>query len=229
MTLICDDDIRENMEKRTRQLAEMKLHLEKIADPNVTIKYHISRSPLLRAVLETVDSENADLVMLGSNGGGNDDSHIGSNVVEISKTSPVPVIVVPPACQCNTVKRIVMACDFKQISTGLPLESLRKLLCTYKVELLVVNVNTMQEKGDSDPKLSAEKSALHTMLKEFDPKYFYVNEPNVISGILNFAADHNAQFVIALPHKYSFFQSLTHQSVSKRLTVNSTVPVLILK
>ncbi|MDB5114715.1 MAG: hypothetical protein JWQ79_207, partial [Mucilaginibacter sp.] len=56
-----------------------------------------------------------------------------------------------------------------------------------------------------------------------------INNTDVINGILHFAADNDAQLVIALPHKYSFFQSLLHNSVSQKLAENAAVPVLLLK
>jgi len=67
------------------------------------------------------------------------------------------------------------------------------------------------------------------MLKQYNPKYFFLEDNNVINGILQFAADKDAQLVIALPHKYSFFQSIMHTSISHQLAESSAVPVLLLK
>ncbi len=51
-----------------------------------------------------------------------------------------------------------------------------------------------------------------------------------MNGILQFAADKDARLVIALPRKYSFFQSLMHSSISKKLAiVNALQPVMLLK
>jgi hypothetical protein len=43
------------------------------------------------------------------------------------------------------------------------------------------------------------------MLRAYDPQYFFVNDTNIISSVLQFATDKEAKLVIALPHKYSFF------------------------
>jgi hypothetical protein len=75
----------------------------------------------------------------------------------------------------------------------------------------------------------AQRTALYSILKEFNPKYYYVNQADIINGILQFAADKDAQLVIALPHKYSFLQSLLHNSVSQQLAESSAAPVLMLK
>jgi nucleotide-binding universal stress UspA family protein len=202
----------------------------KEARVGVEIKVKLSRETLTRAIIETLAEENADVVLLGSNGTGSDhNSHVGVNAINISRLSPAPVIVIPPVCCYEPVKRVVMACDFQKITESFPLESLRNLLERHTVELLVVNIDKQAKHKDADPQQLAEESVLHEMLKEYHPKYFFNESDDVINGILDFAKKHKAEMVIALPHKYSFFQSLLHNSVSSGLTVHSAIPVLLLK
>jgi nucleotide-binding universal stress UspA family protein len=196
----------------------------------VIVHIRISRSSLVRAIIEAINQFQADIVILGSNGGNSiHSSHIGSNVVNIAKLSPVPVIVVPPVCHYEPIKRVVMACDFNKVKDSVPLEPLKRLLQRHDVELQVVNIDKEAKHKNADPEQLAEESALHGMLKEYHPRYYYSNENDVLNGILSFAKGHHAQMVIALPHKYSFFQSLLHSSVSQQLTVHCAVPVLLLK
>jgi len=223
------EEIEERTAERKAKLESLKTKLLADGALDLIIDTMVSRLPLLRAVLETIETEQTDLVMLGSNGNkSTEDSHVGANVVSIAKNSPVPVIVVPPACCYKPVKRIVMACDFKKVNEAVPLESLKRILDRYKVDLLVVNVDPDDKKCD-DPKVKAEEVTLHQMLNQYHPQYHYVCNKDVINGITRFAADHDAQLVIALPHRYSFLQSLIHSSVSEKLTVHSSVPVLLLK
>jgi len=127
------------------------------------------------------------------------------------------------------VKRVVMACDFQKITETFPLEPLQRMLNRHDVELLVVNIDKQAKHKNADAQQLAEESVLYKILKEYDPQYFYNESEDVINGILDFAKSHHAQLVIALPHKYSFFQSLLHNSISKQLAVHSALPVLLLK
>ncbi len=230
MIIPSEEEIDEHTRKKLNQLESIRTKLHKLVRENVTIHIRISRSTLVRAIIETVSKENVDLVILGSNGTNSDDiSHVGSNVVNISKLSPVPVIVVPPACHYELIKKVVMACDFQKVKDTIPLESLKKLLSRHDVELLVVNVDPSDKLRHANPEQLAEKTALYKMLKEYHPKYYYNSSADVINGIIKFADNHHSQLVIALPHKYSFFQSLLHTSVSQGLTLQSAVPVLLLK
>lgn len=230
MVTLSEEEIAENIRKKKTQLEHIKAKTLKLLRDGVVIKTCVSTSSLIRAIIETAQKENADMVILGSNGlNSMNDSYVGSNVIGIAKLSPVPVIVVPPACHYELIKKVVMACDFKKVKDTLPLESLKMLLSRHDVDLMVVNVDPADKHKHADPEQLAEETALHGMLKEYHPGYYYNHNGDIINGILNFADEHHSQLVIALPHKYSFFQSLLHNSVSNRLTVQSAIPVLLLK
>ncbi|HVV55600.1 MAG TPA: universal stress protein [Mucilaginibacter sp.] len=230
MVMLTDDMIEEETEQKMHELELLKKKLERTARKDVRIDTILSRSPLTRSVIETIADENADLVILGSNGTSDENiSHVGINAINISKLSPKPVVIVPPACHCEPVKRVVMACDFRKIKETFPLIPLQKMLSRHDVDLLVVNIDHEAKHKNADPEQMAQETVLHGMLKAYHPKYYFSESDDVIDGILDFANTHNANLVIALPHKYSFFQSLLHSSVSQKLTVESAVPVLLLK
>lgn len=230
MVLLREEEVEQNAADRIKKLEHLKTRLSTLVRQGVEITTHLNRSHLLRAVVENAASKNADLVILGSKGNtSKDESQIGSHVVKISAASPVPVIVVPPSYKFQNIKRVVVACDFDKVKETVPLEALKKLLDKKKYEVLVVNIDNETKHLAGDAERMAEETALYGMLKEYQPKYYYINNTNIINGILQFASSNNAQLVIALPHKYSFFQSLLHDSVSQRLAENAAVPVLLLK
>ncbi|MDF2430937.1 MAG: hypothetical protein JWP44_568 [Mucilaginibacter sp.] len=231
MLLVSEEEIQQNVADRLRQLENLKRKLAHKVKPGVEIITHLNRTHLLRAVIENTLSRKVDLVILGSRGNSsNDDALLGSHVIKISKASPVPVIVVPPAYNFETIKRVVVACDFNKVTETVPMDALKKILTNKKLELLVVNVdNKARHNNEADAERMAEETVLYEMLKEFNPKYYYINQPDIINGILQFAAEKDAQLVIALPHKYSFLQSLLHNSVSQQLAETSAAPVLMLK
>ncbi|MBD1391825.1 universal stress protein [Mucilaginibacter glaciei] len=232
MVMLRQEEIDENAIDRLAQLEKLKVRLKNRVRDGVEIKVRLNRSHLLRAVIDTVAEEKADLVVLGSVGnttvreGG---IGLGGHVIAISKASPVPVMVIPPAYIYKKIEEAVIAFDFKKAKENVPINLLHKLLGKQQIKLLVVNVDAKGKHGAAEPKQLAREGALHHILKVFQPKYFYINNPNVITGILDFAREHEAQMVIALPHTYSFFQSIMHSSISQQLAKSSAVPLLLLK
>ncbi|MDB5009554.1 MAG: hypothetical protein JWR67_1829 [Mucilaginibacter sp.] len=230
MVLLREEEIEENAADRIKKMEGIKNRLQHLVKPGVQISTHLNRSHLLRAVVENVIEKKADVVILGIKGNSSiDDTQIGSHVIQISKSSPVPVIVVPTGYHFEGIKRVVVACDFNKVTETVPLESLKRLLDKKKTELLVVNVDNKSLHKENDAERMAEETLLYDMLKEYHPQYYYINATNIINGILKFAADKDAQLVIALPHKYSFLQSLLHNSVSRQLAEAAAMPVLLLK
>jgi len=230
MVLLREEDIEQNAADRVEKLTSLKHRLIKDVRPGVEISVHLNRSHLLRAVIENSISKNVDLIILGSRGNSsNEDTQIGSHVIKIAKASPIPIIVVPPAYNFKKANKVVVAIDFNKVKDTVPLEALKRLLNKNKVELMVVNVDNKGKQVQGDAERVVEETTLYKMLKQYDPKYFFLEDTDIINGILRFAANKDAQLVIALPHKYSFFQSIMHTSISHQLAESSAVPVLLLK
>jgi nucleotide-binding universal stress UspA family protein len=232
MLMLRQEEIEEEAVDRIDQLEKLKRKLTKQVKEGVQIQVRLNRSHLLRAVVDVVAQDKADLVIIGSIGNSTvreGSINIGSHVIKISKASPVPVIVVPPDYRYQLIDEAVIACDFKKVKETMPMDVLHKLLGKQAIKLLVVNIDATDRAAGRDAEQQAEETALHSMLKSFHPRYYYVNNPNVITGVLDFASVHKIQMVIALPHTYSFLQSILHNSISQQLAKNSTVPVLLLK
>ncbi|MFD0765284.1 universal stress protein [Mucilaginibacter lutimaris] len=232
MVMLRQEEIEEEAKDRLQQLNTLKEKLTHMVRQGVKIVTRLNRSHLLRAVVDVVEEYNVDLVILGSIGNSTvrkDSTGIGDHVIKISKLSPVPVMVVPPGFSRETIHEAVIACDFKKVKENIPMAFLHKLLGNQNIKLRVLNVDTEGKHIGKDPEQLAEESALHDMLESFNPKYYYENHADILTGILDFTKEHKAQLLIALPHKYSFLQSLLHNSISQRLAKNSTVPVLLLK
>ncbi len=222
-------DVEETSRLKIIELNDIKAELQKIVNEGVEIQVHLSRMPLLRAILELEEENHIDLLVLCSNSNANEDTEVGRNIISISKISPVPVLVVPPKAVAEPLKKVVLACDFKKVTEVIPQYQLKKLWGTLDAELLVVNVDSKGSHNNHDAKMLAEESALYEMLEDYHPQYFFIKHADNIQGIVDFAAEHQAQIIIALPKKYSFFQSFLQSSFAGALTIKSSLPVLLLK
>jgi nucleotide-binding universal stress UspA family protein len=218
-----DVHIADEITRRLEALEKLKVKLLEV-NPKAEIEIYLTRETLLRSIIDRVNREEIELIIIGSNGKkAKDESDIGSNAIKISKSSPVPVLVVPPKADYQSIRKAILACDFKKVKEVIPMHALKNILSKHALELLVLNINS----GDViDLK---EEHFLHEMLKDFSPAYHYADHPDTIKGIVKFAKNEEAQLIIALPKKYSFFESLLHESVSQKLTIKSHVPVLLLK
>ncbi|MCZ4244445.1 universal stress protein [Pedobacter punctiformis] len=218
-----DDRIADEIESRLAALHKLKSKLLEI-NPQADIEISLSRETILRSVVNRINKEEIDLIILGSNGKrAKNESDIGSNAIKISKASPVPVLVVPPKADYQSIRKAILACDFKKVKEIVPINALKKILSKHEIDLLVLGINAGEEVDQE------EEGTLRDMLKDYNPKYYYSAHNDTIKGIVKFAKAEEAQIIIALPKKYSFFEGLLHQSVSHKLTIKSHIPVLLLK
>jgi len=223
MLVTTDEHIAEETEKRLAALEKLKNKLLEI-NPLAEVEISLTRKTILRSIVDRINKEEIDLIVIGSNGKkAKDESDIGSNAIIISKLSPVPVLVVPPKAEYQSIRKVILACDFKKVKEIIPVHSLKNILSKHAIELLVLNINS----GHTID--TQEQQFLQDMLKDYSPAYHYSDHPDTIKGIVKFAKTEDVQLIIALPKKYSFFQSLLHKSVSQKLTIKSHVPVLLLK
>ncbi|RDC55538.1 universal stress protein [Pedobacter chinensis] len=223
MVITTEEHIADEISRRNKALEKLKLKLLEInADADIEIS--LTRQTILRSIIDRINREKIDLIIIGSNGKkAKEESDIGSNAIKISKSSPVPVLVVPPKAHYESIRKAVLACDFKKVKEVIPMQALKNILSKHSLNLQVLNIDAGHKVN------SEEEHFLHDMLKDFSPTYHYSSHPDTIKGIVKFAKSEGAQLIIALPKKYSFFESLLHESVSQKLTIKSHVPVLLLK
>ncbi|RYE30734.1 MAG: universal stress protein, partial [Sphingobacteriaceae bacterium] len=181
------------------------------------------------AILEVQEETQVDLLVLCSKKNAKEDTQVGRNIIEISKISPAPVLVIPDKTTAQPLKKIVLACDFKKVTEIVPQQQLKKIWELLQAELLVVNADTKSLPQQKEAKMLAEESALAAMLADYQPQYFHISHADAVQGIVEFAMENQAQLIISLPRKHNFFTSLWNSNFSDQLTVKSTLPVLLLK
>ena len=202
---------------------------EKTGDA-IKIQTAITELPLLRSIIHMVKSEQPAMILLGIDRiNYANESLISGNVISIAKASPVRVLIVPEHYIYQHVQKALVPCNFSEIDTLNKLNRLRSSPQWQHVQLLVLNVDPKKRYLNPDEKFVNAEKSLHEYLKNSNHQIFYVDDKNVINGILNFEKINEVQLMIALPGEYSFLYSLTHKNISESLYLNAKLPVMILK
>ncbi len=207
------------------ELQEIAEKLQAFAGPDTVVKYATSNFSLLRAVHQAIVTVQPDVIIAGSDSE-DEESPIGDEVISIAKSSPVPVLVVPSACKYQTIKNVLVPCNFKDLSNLELLSGLQAIESQEEVKLELLNVSSKPIQPGSKEEIEA---SIEELLKDHDYNLNYSSNDNIVDGILEFAESNPVQVVIALPGKHSFFYRLTHSSITQALTQNSSKPVLLLK
>ncbi len=169
----------------------------------------------------------ADLIVMGITGAsGIEETFIGSNTISVAKHTKVPVIIVPANASFTSIKKVLLTCDFKDVSSSLPTDAIASFLKDSRAELHVLHV----EKADKTHSNEAvfETVPLETLLGQFNPQYHFVSCGNFAEGVDSFAIANEIDIVIVLPKKHGILDSLFHKSHTKALAFHSHIPLVVI-
>ncbi|TWW01721.1 universal stress protein [Chitinophaga pinensis] len=206
-------------------LEHMKQDLLPILPGGVQLEYRADNN-LLAANIDTLSKEErADLIIMGTTGGSQlEEILIGSNTIDVVKHTSCPVMIIPSNVSFQPIKKIVFACDFKKVGTGTPIYPLKRLLNVFDGELHVLNIDK-EGKGLAGDTPEASL-LLDTLLEGHHPKYHFIDHPNVVQGIMEFADKEKADLIITIPRKHGLFESIFKRSRTAQLAFHTHIPML---
>jgi nucleotide-binding universal stress UspA family protein len=219
------EDIDAERQKVAEDLNTLGHELLKKCDPSIHVKTAVSELPLIRAIHQLIADEQPYMLMMGHDNN-LDESFIDDQIIAITKTSPIPVMIVPAAVRYKKIEKALVPVDFSAISRLNALKVFRDPAKWLHPHLMVLNIDPKQKHKESDEHLA---SGLVELLEGYEYNVYYSKDNNTVHGILDFADKHYVQLIIALPGKYSFFYNLAHRSITNALALNASRPVLILK
>lgn len=168
--------------------------------------------------------EPTDLVVMGTRGAdGKSEKWLGSNTSAVSKSLDTPLLVVPGGVAFRDIKKVMFATDMKVMETDKQLGLLARLVGMYNCQVNFVHIQTDDKAIDTEPykaqiiqKIGAEHATFTT----------HANI-DIEDGLLEVMKSENPDLLIAVRHKYGFFQGLFHSSTSQYMVNHSGIPVLV--
>jgi len=211
--------------------------LQRLADLELQLKAHIPKETIIRCradetSLNDINSiakdEEAELVVMGTVGKTKlEEIFLGSNVITVCHASRYPVIVVPARVKIQPVKKIIFACDMKDIKKTVPVVNLKKVINSFNVPLTVLNVDFEDTHFTAETPLNT--MVLHDLLKEHNPEYYNMDSDDVGKGILEFAKLNPASMIMFISKKHNFMEGVFYKSITRQLAYTSPLPLLIFR
>lgn len=164
-------------------------------------------------------------VVMGSHGAtGIERLIMGSTTLSVIRHLRCPVIVVPPGTNYKAIRKMGLACDFKDVVETIPVDYIKNVVHEFKPELYVLNVNPDGKNYDED--IPLESAWLDNLLGDIKPNYYFLKRDDVVEAINEFSETHNLDVVIVIPKKHNLFERIFHKSHSKELLTNAHIPIM---
>lgn len=214
-------------EESTKNLNTLKNNLEPFADEKIIIETSTDERSLVEAVLSIVHQEHTELVIMGISGKSQlKQILVGGNTVLIAKECPVPLLIVPKEAKFENIRRVLFACDLKEVSTSTPVNTLKTFIHTLSSKLIIINVDHNNQYSAAD--VLTQQAALHQLWDSEGAEYHYIDHEDTAKGIMEFADKNDIQLVVTIPKKYGFFENLFHRSMAQKLSFHTHIPLLLL-
>jgi nucleotide-binding universal stress UspA family protein len=191
----------------------------------VALEHRTGFSILSDDINDICEDVGADLIVMGITGTSKiEEVLIGSTAISVMKLTKVPVIIVPAEATYNSIKNVMLACDFKNVIETTPVQPIKNILHATKAALHVVNVYESEKEITADK--TYQQELLQSLLKAYDPQFHFENNDNFIDGINHFVETNNIDMIITIPRKHKFLEGLFKERHTKKLAFHSHVPLM---
>lgn len=222
VTTISIDDIKNSSQER---LEDLRQEVSRITGGKMRVYTEAKLGNTVDVLEEICSAVKPFAIVMGSHGStGIERLIMGSTTLSVIRHLRCPVIVVPPGTSYKKIRKMGLACDFKDVVETIPTEYIKNMVHEFNAELQVLNVNPDGENYDDDTPL--ESAWLDTLLGDMKPNYYFLKRDDVVEGINEFSETHNLDVVIVIPKKHNLLERIFHKSRSKELITNAHIPIV---
>ncbi len=176
---------------------------------------------IIDCLSERIEEHSPLLVVMGTSGNNADSFLWGSMAVKALRQLKGPVLAIPVQAAWEPVQRICFAADYEQVSAQTPCEEVLRWSRQMNAALDIVHVD---KPGAHTPPPTLLLEALHPL----NPAFHSLAADHLEAAVASFLRERKVDWLLIIPRKYGFFESLFHKSRTKLLATVSNVPVLAL-
>ncbi|HHG83878.1 MAG TPA: universal stress protein, partial [Bacteroidetes bacterium] len=219
--------MRDKLQETTEANMEALRERLKSEPSEVPFEAYVREKDAVELILDAADHFEVDMIVMGTKGSsGLEEVILGSNTAEVVEKAKQPVLAVPRNAFFFGFKRITFATDLAKGSS----EAARRLLSlTAPFNTIVDLLNVFPEKEvaptngleslSQDLKSEFESREIHT---------FLVANDSIQEGLVEHMTAHASEALVMLTRHRTLFQKLFDRSLTKKLTMQANLPILVL-
>jgi len=151
---------------------------------------------------------------------------IRDNVFERNRTS---LLVLPYACEFRPVSNIVFATDLKKLfNYQLYLHDVINYARSFDANIHFIHVSSKDKEEEWDNS-KPYRMVMEAIAKNERHSFKSLHGEKVTEAINQYVEECQGELVVVVKHQHQFLETILHESVSKEITLNSKVPVLVMR
>jgi len=189
----------------------------------------LAESCILSVDIDSICNVNdIDLIIMGITGGTTlAEAFVGSNTLQVSKNTNVPLLIIPQDATFNPLQNILLVSDYNDVENSTPVGSISRILDDTKANLFILHID--EEYNDDEVKKSKAIDSLSKMFTNYTPEFYTGSNSSFVESVNDFIQLKGVDLVIIVPKKRGFPDNLLHQSYSKSLAFHTHIPLMLIK
>lgn len=156
------------------------------------------------------------------------DKWLGTVASNVTKNAACPVMVIPEKANYRETTFVAYATDFSEAD---PYEIWRvsKLLAPFSPIIRCVHFFEKNEKSNVHPNMEELESFFENNVPALQITFHKVPTRSAANSLLEFLDTYDINLLVMYQPHRSFFEKLFHKSLSKKMALQSGIPVLVMK
>lgn len=190
---------------------------------HVQLRNMLVYGDLVYNINKICNDEAIEMVIMGTKGAtGLKETFLGSTTAKVIDNITVPVLAVPAEAEFHQIKHLAFTTQYKDRDNDALLRAIEvskmfnsRLLCLYI-------------KNDDDPDDIEERiNEWKIYYRDENIDFYNIAGDHIEQTILDFLDNQKVDILVMRKHKRSFFESLFHRSLTKKMAYHSKIPVLV--
>lgn len=220
--IITPDELKSDTESELKKTAAL---LQEIKPGSAEITLASRNGHSGEEIIAYAKFVHADLVIMGMRGAGIvKEKLIGSVATSVINHCPVPVLVVPGEASYHKVNNVIFASDGEDIHEQSHLNLLLEVIRTHDSRLNIVTI--LPKHGHDSRESIAER--LDRSFMNVHHAYHFPQTNDISKGILDFVQSHHGDWLVMIPRKHTFLQTLFSESHTRQMAFHTHIPLLTL-
>ncbi len=187
----------------------------------------VSRSgSLTESIMKIQKTEQVDLIIMGTHGTSGEESAVATNTSKLVAEADCPILVVPSESHDFQIKNIAMVLGKEEIDDTQVLGTLLDVARRFNAKVHVVTIENKPETYGYSEIDEKNENAIQYYLENFYSEHTFIENPDVVEGILTYATNKEIDVVAILPRNHTKNSEPSEGQLTQMLTLHSKVPLL---
>lgn len=184
--------------------------------------------PTVEGLLAYSKKDKADLILMGTSG--SEDPNGTTHTSQTVLASDCPVLVIPPgAPEDFQIKKIALVLGRNEIEDPKVLGTLLDVARTFNAKVQVLTIENKPGTYGYSKEEERNERVLEYYLEDFYSHHIFIEHPDVVEGIFDYATEKEIDLLAILPRNHSHVNTPSEGRLTRILTLRSHTPLLAIE